>query len=249
MSYGAGSLAIVARRAGPRTILERLRYDGISRCSRAFRDGDAARIMLSQLGPGVVRGDAVTTSGDVQADAHLIVTSQAATRLLGGVAPSTSHANWKLADGAILELLGEPLVADDTSAYSATTKIDLGSNAYVLISDLAHVSAGATVRLSTTVWRAGEELYYDAIDAGACAPQAVGTFALVGLATPWIDALCCALDALTSRPTEMMLGVGVLPTGIFVRIAGFDLWAVRSLLAQLRTSAWQTLRAHPNLSA
>jgi urease accessory protein len=243
VSYGAGTLAITARRSGTQTILERLRFDGISRCSRAFRDGDAARVMLSQLGPGVVRGDAVTTSGHVRAGAHLIVTSQAATRLMGGPRPSRAQATWSLDERAVLELIGEPLVAGSEASYDATTIVELQPGSFIVMSELTRVSAAADVRLRTSVRRTGRELYYDAVDAAACAPQAVGTFAIVGLEAARVAALLAAIDAATDHDSRV--GVGGLPTGVFARILADDLWAIRSLLSDLRAAAWSALRDDP----
>jgi urease accessory protein len=243
VSFGSGSLTIAAGRAGPRTILERVRYEGILRCSRAFARGDAALVVLSQLGPGVVRGDAVTTTGIVRADAHLIVTSQAATRLMGGTCVSRSHANWIVEDNGILELIGEPLVANTGACHDATTSIELGAGAFVLISEIAAVPCAADVHLRTTVTRAGRELFYDAFDAGAAAPNAVGTFGVVGLASSRIAPLVLAFDHTADESDEHRLGVGVLATGVFARMLAPDAWSVRSMLVRLREAAWSALGA------
>lgn len=243
MNAGAGSLAIAARRSGSRTVLERIRYDGISRCSRAFAQGAAARVVLSQLGPGVVRGDAVTTRGHVQAGAHLIVTSQASTRVLGGTRRSSAQARWTVDDRAVLEIIGEPLVATPDARYDAATSIDLGLGSYVLISDVACVGAGASVRLGTSIRRAGTECYYDAFEPAAAAPHAVGTFAVIGVATDCIDPLVTILDREADGITRVSVGVGGLRSGAFVRVLGTDVWSVRSALIALRAAAWTALRS------
>ena len=237
MSYGWGSLTIAARRSGSRTVLERVRYDGISRCSRAFEHGDAALVVLSQLGPGVVRGDSVSIEGRVRDNGHLIVTSQTATRLMGGAGASRSCANWTVEDGAVLEIVGEPLVAAANAQHGATTSIDLGAGSLVLITDIAAVPSRAEVRLSTRVQRGGRELFYDAFDAGAVAPQVVGTLAIVGLAQHDIAPVVGALDAAADTIDDARLGIGLLPSGAFARVLGTDIWPVRTALAALRDSA------------
>lgn len=247
MSHGAGSLALEARRAGPRTILERVRYDGISRCSRAFAHGDAALVVLSQLGPGVVRGDSIGTSGHLHAGAHLVVTNQSATRLMGGTCGAEAHATWRLDEGAFLELVGEPLVANAGARYEASTAIDLRAGACVLISELARVPADAEVRLRTSVRRFGRELYYDAFDAAAASPQAVGTFALIGIDETRVSAVIAALDGAAGplsdlRLGDLRLGAGALPGGAFARVLANDIWAVRTALAELREAARSALR-------
>jgi urease accessory protein UreH len=242
VSYGSGSLTIAARRTGSRTVLERVRYEGISRCSRAFTQGDAALVVLSQLGPGVVRGDAVATAGIVRAGAHLIVTSQAATRLMGGPRPSRSRATWILEDRAVLEIIGEPLVASADASYEAATSIELGAGAFVIISDIAAVPRPADVHLRTIVTRGGRDLFYDAFDAGTAAPQVVGTLAIVGLAPDRVAPLTAALDAAADAADELRIGIGVLTGGTFVRILGSDIWSVRAALGTLREAAGAALR-------
>ncbi len=241
MTYGAGSLSIVARRAGARTILERVHYDGISRCSRAFAQGDAALVVFSQLGPGVVRGDSVTTSGRIRAGARLIVTGQAATRLMGGGQRSESHASWSLDERAVLELVGEPLVAGPDARYSASTSVELAAGALLLVSEIASVAAGADVRLRTCVRQLGRELFYDAFDAAAAAPYAVGMFALIGFAGERAAPVIAALDRAADEHSEVRLGVGALPHGAFARILAPDVWAVRVTLTALRQAAWTAL--------
>jgi urease accessory protein UreH len=232
-----GSLALTATRAGGRTILERVRYDGVSRCSRAFRSGDAALVVLSQLGPGVIRGDAVTTHGRVQAGAHLIVTSQSATRLMGGPRGSGSHATWIVDAGATLELIGEPLVALGGARFAASTTIELAEGARALVSEISAVPPDADVRLRTSIRRSGRELFYDAVDAAAAAPSAVGTFALVGLADTEIAPTLAALDDASDANSEARVGTGALAAGVFARVLAGDPWTVRATLERLREAA------------
>ncbi len=246
MNFGSGSLTLAARRAGSRTVLERVRYEGISRCSRAFAQGDAALVVLSQLGPGVVRGDRVTTVGRVHPGAHLIVTSQAATRLMGGAHGSTAFASWNVEDHAVLELIGEPVVARPDARYAATTSIELGTGAFVLVSEIAAVPRAAGVRLRTSVSRSGRELFYDAFEAGAAAPQTVGTLAIVGLDPNRIPPLVAALDAAADAATEQRLGIGALASGAFARVLAPDIWSVRAMLNTLRDAAWSALNARPS---
>lgn len=243
MSGTAGSLSITAGRRGPRTILERIRYDGISRCSRAFASGEAALVVMSQLGPGVVRGDSVTTRGRVNAGAHLIVTNQAATRLMGGARESLSQASWTLDEGAVLELLGEPLVAHANARYSAATTIELGPRAFVLITELARVPAGANVRSRTLVRRGTRELVYDAFEAAAVAPHTVGTLIVTGLADNRIVPIAAALDRAADTIEDAMAGVGVMSSGVLVRVLATDTWHARSILASLRETVWTALRS------
>jgi hypothetical protein len=234
---GAGSLELSARRAGERTVLERIRYDGIARCSRAFARGDAALVVLSQLGPGVVHGDDVVTTGTLQPGAHLIVTGQTTTRLLGGALPSRANVTWLLGSGAFLETIGEPIIASPGAFHAASTTIELAPQAVVLISEIACVPREARVSIRTIVRREGRELMYDAVDAGRAAPRTVGTFAIVGIDAGAIEGLAGALDALADTLGGATIGLGRLDCGVFARVLDDDPWTVRSILEQFRGTA------------
>jgi urease accessory protein UreH len=236
VSVPTGSLAIAARRAGSRTIVERLRYEGISRCSRAFAEGPAARVVFSQLGPGVVRGDLTRCAGSVGAGAHLIVTQQSATRLMGGTRGASAHASWTLAGDALLELIGEPVVAATDARYDAVTLIALAAGAAVLITDVAQVSRGSGVRLRTSVRRDGRELWYDALEPAAAAPDVVGTFAIVGIAEEHRAQLVACLDRAADNCADVRTGVGSLRCGVAARVLARDVWAVRTALDELRSA-------------
>jgi urease accessory protein UreH len=231
-------LEIAARREAGRTILERVRYEGISRCSRAFPSGDATRIVLSQLGPGVVRGDTVETHGRLGPGAHLIVTSQTATRLMGGPRSSHARATWTLAEGSILELMGEPLLANAGARYESSTRIDLGTRSLALITEIVQVPAGTDVRLTTSIRRSGLELYYDAIDAAAAAPNVVGSLALLGLDGAAISPILSALDRYADNARDVRIGIGELPNGVFCRLTATEAWTARSVLRDLRLAGW-----------
>jgi urease accessory protein UreH len=243
VSEPQGTLNIAARRVGARTIIERIRYDGISRCSRMFRSGDAALVMISQLGPGVVRGDEVTMHGRLEPGAHLIITQQTATRVLGGTRPARASATWSVGENARLELLSEPLLASPDADYAATTTIDLAPNACVLISELGTVPSGARVRLRVVIRRAEREIFYDAIDAAAAAPRTVGMLAYVGPTPEDSAALLVALDTAVDvcadfsiGTRDVRVGTGLLPNGVFARVSGLNVWSVRSALASLRAA-------------
>src|SRR5476649_418047 len=209
----AGTLHIGARHDGTRTVVDRLRYDGLARCSRTFYENGVAKIVTAQLGPGVIHGDDVVTTGRVDDGAHLIVTQQTATRVLGGARTARAFANWTVGSGAMLELIGEPLVAAGDAGYEATVTIVLKENARALIADIAHVPADANVRLRTLVTRAGRDVLYDAVDAQAAAPAAVGTLAYVGLDETEAARCVAALDDAARSITNVRIGIGLLPGG------------------------------------
>jgi urease accessory protein UreH len=144
-----GSLELHAARAGPHTVLRRLRYDGTLRCSRAFPHEAAALVVTSQLGPGIVHGDRLRLHGTLDERAHLIVTAQSATRIMGGEHTSVTEARWSVAAGALLELIGEPLVPSPGARLQATTRITLAPTS---TSALARSSNETAASASTTPW-------------------------------------------------------------------------------------------------
>ena len=244
MNPGAGSLTVAARRNGARTVLERVRYDGISRCSRAFRSGNAALVVLSQLGPGVVRGDRVTLDGHVGAHGHLIVTSQTSTRLLGGRTPAVAFARWRVDVGALLEIIGEPLVAETGASYISDVIIDLAPRARVVLSDIIRVPAGANVITRTSIRQTEREIFYDALAAVDAAPLSIGTFTAAGLAEPEIKACIAALDRLADDRPGARIGIGELRDGVFARVLGTDVWQLRATLLELRSATVGILAEH-----
>lgn len=228
-----GSLELHAARAGPRTVLRRLRYDGTLRCSRAFPHEAAALVVTSQLGPGIVHGDRLRLHGTLDERAHLIVTAQSATRIMGGEHTSVSEARWSVAAGALLELIGEPLVPFPGARLQATTRITLEPGARVLLTDAIGARADIDVRSRTIVERDGRECFYDALDVARCAPGAIGTLALFGLSVDEIAVAVSALDAVGITP-GVRAGIGAFREGVFVRLWAPALWPVRESLSTLR---------------
>jgi urease accessory protein UreH len=229
-----GSLELHAARAGPRTVLRRLRYDGTLRCSRAFPHEAAALVVTSQLGPGIVHGDRLRLQGTLDESAHLIVTAQSATRIMGGERTSISEARWSVAAGALLELIGEPLVPAPGARFQTTTRITLEPDARVLLTDAVGARTDIDVRSRTIVERDGRECLYDALDVARCAPGAIGTLALFGLASTEIAAAVNALDAVAGA-SDVRVGIGAYSDGVFVRLSAPALWPVRERLFALRT--------------
>ena len=216
---------------GTRTVIERVRYEGVARCSRTFEENGAARVMLSQLGPGVVRGDRIEIVGTVARDAHLIVTEQTATRILGGAAPSSLSAHWTVEAGAWLEFRAEPIVSHHGGDHEITTRVACERDATVMLREVVSVTNGARLRMRTLVTIAGRDCFSDAIELDDTSPAAVGTFAVLGrsVAPQSFDAIACA-------SSEARIGIGTLHKGIFARAIGPRVWVVRAALDELRAA-------------
>jgi len=109
--------------------------------------------------------------------------------------------------------------------------IDCEPGATIILHDAASVANGARLRLRTLVRVDGRERFYDAVDLGAGAPPAIGTFAAIG--RPFDRHAC---DALAVASNEVRIGVGVLPEGIFARAIGPAVWPVTEALRTLRAA-------------
>jgi hypothetical protein len=204
------------------------------RCSRAFDHGGGALVVTSQLGPGVVHGDRLELVGTLDDDARLIVTAQAATRVLGGARPASSRARWNVGARARLSLIGEPLVANAGGRYEATQHVALARDARVLISEAVCAPADAEIRLRTVIDIEGVETLYDAVDAQRAAPAAFGTLALFGLDEGEVARATSLLDEMCADLPDALGGVGAYPRGVLVRVLAGSLWPVYETLAHLR---------------
>jgi len=165
----------------------------------------------------------------------LIVTEQSATRVLGGAASSRIDAAWNVLRGGTLELCPEPIIAQLGGDALISTTVDCAPDATVVMRDLASVTSTTRLRLRTLVRIAGRDSFYDSLELGADAPPAIGTIAIIGRS---VDLQ--SIDAVASS-TQLRIGVGVLPAGLFVRVLGPSVWPVREALDAVRALLWQRM--------
>jgi len=229
----ANALSLEAHERDGRTVVARVRAGGLWRTSRPFRDGDAARVVVSQLGPGMVRGDAFAVSGRVARGAHLIVAGQMATRVLSGPEPVTSAAEWTVEGGGCLELRAEPTLIAAGAAYDAriTLRLEPGARAHVV--ELVRRERGAALRVVTVALRGERHALVDALrfDPGDDDDGAIGTLIVLGP----VD--LAALDRAAERCAGVRVGIGVTRDGdVLVRVVGPQVWPVRVALDTIRAA-------------
>ncbi|HTJ26690.1 MAG TPA: urease accessory protein UreD [Candidatus Limnocylindria bacterium] len=228
----ANALQLEAQARDGRTVLSRIRASGLSRSSRPFREGAAARVVVSHLGPGMVRGDAFSVGGRVEAGAHLIVAGQMATRVLSGPQAVTTAAAWDVERGATLELLAEPTIVCAGAALVARTEVTLSEDSRVLVLEIVRRERGAALRSTTTI-RTGERLLLaDTLqwDADDDEDAAIGTLVALGF-----DLDFDALDRVADACAGVRTGIGTLRGGgILTRIRGTSVWDTRAALLALR---------------
>jgi len=227
-----GTLTLLAERRGERTRLACVRYDGTLRCSRAFDDRGAVRVVTSSLGPGLLAGDGTVISGNVGTQAHLIVTEQSATRAYGGAAVSTSHRTWNVASAATLELLAEPVTLFSGSRHEANTTIELGVGARVTIVDAIVAAEPQFVSYASdvTIRRAGRLVTVDRarLDPEVMPARALGVLIYLGqLSAHRLG----DIESFLHARSGIRFGVGrPLAEGLIVRLYGDDAWTVREAL-------------------
>lgn len=230
----ANALRLEAQARDGRTMLSRIRASGLSRASRPFREGSAARVVVSHLGPGYVRGDAFSVEGRVAAGAHLIVRGQMATRVLSGPNPVTSTAAWDVEPRATLELLAEPTIVCCGAALVARIDVALAPQSRVLILEVVRRERGAALRAMTTI-RAGERrVLTDALcwDAEDDEDAAIGTVVARGFAVD-LD----TLDRVADACTNVRAGVGTFRDGgVLARMYGKNVWHAQRALLALRAA-------------
>ena len=227
-----GSLALAVERHGERTALVSVRYDGMARCSRAFAQGDAARVVTSLLGPGYVAGDRVQTRGSVGAHAHVVVVDQSATRVFGGRAISSAQSVWRVAASAELELLREPTTLFAGSRHETSTTIDLPASARAIVVDLVIAAEPDFVSYETQLEIRCDGVLVAADRAHLEPPsfpaRAVGSVVVVGAIS---EGAVAAIEGRLGAARDLRTGLGSpLGAGIVIRAYGDDAWNVRETL-------------------
>lgn len=216
------------RSAGPLRLL----------CPRAA--GDAAWIVTSSLGGGLVDGDAIALDVCVESGATCVVTSQASTKVYKG--SSSQRTTVRVHADATALVVPDPIVPFRGARFDQVTAIELASNASVVVADaitagrVAHGERWSAERVSTTLELAiaGTRVLFDRLvlarDAGARMRrfEALGTALLVG--PRFADLAAAELARVAAEPLVRGAGVIVaaspLADGVLIRVAGERIEAV-----------------------
>jgi urease accessory protein UreH len=226
----ANDLHLAAEFRDERTVLSRVRADGLWRTSRPFREGNATRIVLSHLGPGMIQGDSFHSTGTVSSNAHLIVREQMATRILPGRNPVSASARWTVEPGGRLDLFLEPVLVTSGASYHGKLLITAGADSVVFISELIACESDASALSSMTIERDGRVEVIDNLRLQGPG-ESTGTLVIVG------HGASEAMNLALANYQHVRIGVGKLRGGaLLARIAG-PISAVQVALETLRTAA------------
>ena len=208
------------------------------------RAGDAAWIVTSNYGGGLVDGDRVALEVDVDAGATCVVTSQAAQKVYRGASSQTTTV--RVHAGATALVVPDPVVPFRGAVFAQKTRVELGDGASLALLDcvtagrIAYGERWAAERIETTleVARAGGASASEPVP-GACTLllldrviierasrmrrfDALATALLVG--PRFADLAAAELARIAAEPVAkrapLVVAASPLADGAIVRIAG-----------------------------
>jgi urease accessory protein UreH len=234
----------MASRRGERTVVERACYDGLMRCSRPFAEPDgSARLVVAQLGPGFVRGDRFTITGELGSGATLHLESQSAARALGEGDASHVETRWQVGEGATLVCTAEPTVAYVGASHRARATVSLARGASLAWLDaIAPYGRFERIETSLRVFFGNTVALHDAL---RLTRERLGTgvvsgcYIRAGMSATRSADLVAAADAAGARLAaheDLALGIGSPAAGgVIVRARGARIREIRSALVALLT--------------
>jgi urease accessory protein len=197
------------------------------------RAGDAAWIVTSSFGGGLVDGDAAVLEIAIDAGATAVVTSQASQKVYKGV--SSQRTSVRAGEGATALVVPDPVVPFRGAHFTQTTSIELAAGASLALADVVtagRVACGerwAAERIATSLELAiaGERVLLDRVvlDRHAAARMrrfdALATAILVG--PRFRELAAAALARIAGEPVaaaDVVVAASPLADGALVRLAG-----------------------------
>lgn len=133
-----GTLKLTAVRKHSRTIITNCYYQGALKITRPiYVDKWSPVIYLMHVGGGYVDGDSYRIKFGLEQGAHLLVTTQASTKVYRTpYTPVTQHTEITLKKGSILEYFPDPLIAYEGAKFVQETSIFMEEGSTVIFSDM-----------------------------------------------------------------------------------------------------------------
>ena len=246
---------VVCERVGSRSVLTRVRSTNPLKLLTPRTNGDAAQVVLSSYGGGLLGGDHVEVRLDVRPGATLAVTTQSAGKVYRTEdRPAEQVISATVADGATLAVLPDPLCAFADARFRQQQTFDLAADANLIWLDwitsgrhgrgerwrMRDVESRATVRVAgRAVLR--ETLALDGGHDAIASPLRLGRFnayAVLAFVGPRLAAMAeraqAVLDALPLDAQPVLLAAAsVMTGGRVIRVLGPDAQTVGRLLVEL----------------
>ncbi len=231
-----GSIALTCAQRDGRSYLSKIRHDGLSRVSRPQRAGDAAHVVLSHLGPGVIGGDHYTLDARVEANASLLVTGQMATPVYAREGASSVNAAWHVANGAALFVRSEPVMLDNGARYDMHTSLDVAGEGLAIFSEIVTVSGEGLARSRCIVRVDGRVDARDACDLQDFS-GVMATFIVACPITWHRKAIVNSLAPIVKRSYNVQAGVGGAKATIIIRAASKQVWELQTFISAMGSAA------------
>lgn len=245
-------------RPGPgRSDVHRVRGAGPLRilCPRAA--GNAAWLVTSSLGGGLVDGDHVAFEVEVDAGATCVVTTQASSKIYKGTSSQRTRVT-VTGDGVAL-VVPDPVVPYRDASFTQTTEISLAAESSLVLCDVltaGRVAFGerwnaSTLDTTLSIERGGAKLLHDRVLLGADAAirmrrfEALATAVLLGPRVADLAAAELAKLERVERGARLIASGSPLGDGAIVRIAGDRVEDVVRATRMLLTSACARLGEDP----
>lgn len=126
--------AIATERRGERTAVTRLYAESPLRLLHAKKQRRAAWIYQTNLGGGLVGGDAIGLDIEAGVGTTTLLTSQSSTKIYGG-ALSRQELSVRTDDDALAVVLNDPIVCFRGARYEQTLRFDLAANGSLVMLD------------------------------------------------------------------------------------------------------------------
>lgn len=231
-----GSVALTCAQRDGRSYLAQIRYDGLSRVSRPQRAGDAARVVLAHLGPGVIGGDRYALDVRVEAGASLVVTGQMATPVYARDAASSVDATWTVAPGASLAVRAEPVMLDAGARHEIRTTLDVAGDGTAILADIVTVPPTAMARSRTIVRIDGCIVTRDACDLVGSS-GAIATIIIACHGPGRLRSILKKLAPIAASTESVTAGLGVSHDTVIARATSESVWNVQQFVETMMTAA------------
>lgn len=168
-----GALRLLAKRRGDETVIGDLRQEGSLKALFPKVRGNALDAVFLNTAGGLTGGDRMTIAAEVAADAHLVMSSQAAERGYRAQPDEVAQVDLRLraAAGGRIDWLPQETILFDQAAISRRMHVELTGDASALLVEpviLGRRAMGETVRQvffqdQWRVWRDGRLVFADAV--------------------------------------------------------------------------------------